>query len=56
MMKMKELEDGCGENYMNREVNMNLDGGEPEEQSPHFPSKLEAGYLMDASFWWKKKI
>lgn len=46
MMKMKELGDGCGENYMNREVNMNLDGGEPEEQSPHFPSKLEAALYL----------
>lgn len=45
-MKMKELGGGCGENHMNREVNMSLDGGETKEESPHFSSKLEAGLYL----------
>lgn len=46
MLKMKELEDESRKSHMNREVNVNLDGGEPKEEAPHFPRKLEAGLCL----------
>lgn len=55
-MKIRELED-WRESHMNRELNMNLDGREPEEEDSYFLRKLEVGlYLqkfVDGERTWK---